>query len=656
VNGASVSIDDGVGTTSTFSLGAINPSLSGSENLVVGGYNLTAKNPVIVGVNYASMVVVGVLTVDPKVLSLSELGIANVTKVYDGGTNINGLSLNVDPVLSQVIANDLVAVSATGTFVNRMVGNNKSLDINVALVGDDAANYSLSDTRIQSDSSGIYGSISQLPSVTWIGPSNGNWSKSSNWAGGALPDGNNVTQVIIPTGVNVNYDSALVGRTGSLIVNNGTISFTGANDFEFVNAISGAGSINQSGAGLLTLSGNNTFTGSTSINHASLLVASNTALGAGNVISDGGYLGFAPAVILQSLTVNTLNSVTGSTNIYLTTNILSAGAQIYNANVIIRPDAGNSLTIDSASGGSPGNDIRFNAYLDSADSKTNSLVINAGLGKVFIGDSVGSVARLNGLDITGSEIDILADVLTAFSQQYNGPVVIGNNGKEGFLYERFIGINGAAPSLFEGNSIYARTLISEDPSITLNGTINDSNFTNVGLIPNTHALQVAAISFAPSDIPVVNINGVVGNINPLHSMNIQTIKANSSGWFGELSVGDVTTYSDQYYRSYDITLIPKMPDGTTTFTAIRTGASVSFSSFRPSDTAGAVIKLPAISPLTPEASKNTFDAGYFDKLVSLGLNPSLIPVQQELGATVEVGVMFGRMPCDSKTVQQAECR
>jgi hypothetical protein len=99
-----------------------------------------------------------------------------------------------------------------------------------------------------------------------------------------------------------------------------------------------------------------------------------------------------------------------------------------------------------------------------------------------------------------------------------------------------------------------------------------------------------------------------------------------------------------------------MPDGKTTFTAIRTGASVSFSSFHPSDTEGAVIQLPIIAPVTPKASKNTFDAGYFDKLVSLGLNPSLIPVQQELGATVEVGVMFGRMPCDSKTVQQTECR
>ena len=71
--------------------------------------------------------------------------------------------------------------------------------------------------------------ITQLASVTWIGPvSGGNWSVAGNWAGGAIPDLSNVANVIIPVGSTVRLNgvnaSPVSVSGGGLIVNAGTLT------------------------------------------------------------------------------------------------------------------------------------------------------------------------------------------------------------------------------------------------------------------------------------------------------------------------------------------------------------------------------------------------------------------------------------------------
>lgn len=87
--------------------------------------------------------------------------------------------------------------------------------------------------------------------------------------------------------VNINGGTLQIGNgdnSGSInspVVNNGTLIFNRSNSFSFSQIISGTGNLIKEGEGTLTLSGNNTYNGSTSINSGIL------QLGAANVIPHG---------------------------------------------------------------------------------------------------------------------------------------------------------------------------------------------------------------------------------------------------------------------------------------------------------------------------------------------------------------------------------
>jgi autotransporter-associated beta strand protein len=465
------------------------------------------------------------------------------------------------------------------------VGTGKAVNINLALGGDDAANYIFSSSGI----SGNYGQITQLASVSWVGSSTGgNWSNSANWAGGATPTLNNVAQAIIPTGISVNYDSALVGQIGSAIVNNGQIGFNGSDNFVLANAISGAGGISKTGPGVLTISGNNSFAGNLNINGSKVLLGSNGALGSGSVLSSGGYLGTTPGVILPAL------HVTG--DIRLSTGIATLGNQTYRNALIVDPSSGVGATLSSANGS-----ILFDDRVDSTVDKNKNLTVQALNGSITFADSIGSIARLNNLVASAQSIYILADILTASTQTYNGAVFIGDAsyiGKApslGFLftdrykaYFQYVSGTGSRSSdisYLNSNPMYVRTLISEDPSISFNGAVNDT-------VANTHTILIAAI--APAAIPYssglsavngaasINFNAPVGTSAPLYSLNAQVVVNNSqadaaSSYIGAVHVVDgVSTYSNQTYRANMMTAQSSSQPGGVTFSVWDPAASVGF--------------------------------------------------------------------------------
>jgi hypothetical protein len=462
------------------------------------------------------MTLVGSLTIKPKEISASSLGIHSVTKVYDGTTNINSQSIiDVNRAQSQVRAGDVVAILATGSFADKNVGINKSVTIDVSLTGRDAKNYTLPIDAQTQQSNGRFvnniGTITQLDSVEWVGAANdGRWSNSSNWTNGALPDGDNVRTVRIGTGKNVIFDSALVGQVGSSIVNNGSIIFNGANDFTFNSNVSGSGSISHSNVGVLTLSGNNTFTGGTNVDGSSrLVVASATGLGAGTLNVNGGFLTIQPGITLTgNLTIN------GAVN--LMSDVLTTGNQTYNGAVRVHGGNAESINIYSVrnvydnlnnvflppeifvSGteqvlvrnlASSLGVITFNgtvkAHQNNLSKKISlsveapEVVINQNIGgginsivshveyltKKF-GSDDGYFYDLKINDQRGAgNIRINADIITAAQQRYGSAVIVGNNGSNGFI----------------------RTLISLDPSITFASTIDDSE-------EGKHSLVTKAIS------------------------------------------------------------------------------------------------------------------------------------------------------------------
>jgi autotransporter-associated beta strand protein len=348
--------------------------------------------------------------------------------------------------------------------------------------------------------------------------------------------------VVIPAGYTVNFDATAADNTNkptSTISNNSTLVFNLNTAFNLSNEISGSGSINQQGSGTLTISGRNTaYSGNTQINTNRLHLASARALGSGSVVSNGGGLTMDGSVELPSLTVNG--------NVFLNSNIYTTGAQTYNGNLEITANGNTSLeTINS--------NITFNGTVTAGiNSKGNqrSLMINAGRGTVVFNERVGSdrglYANFNNnninlytLSVTADRIEIKADILTFENQIYNGSVFIGDNGTNGMT----------------------RTLISVDPSIKFNGTVDD-------LVLNTHELVAKAIAVNYSGTPTVEFVGDVGGTQPLASLSAITgtqlttvgtqvgdISTNPMTFNGTLSIGgSVTTSGNQSYTSNQITL------------------------------------------------------------------------------------------------------
>jgi hypothetical protein len=187
----------------------------------------------------------------------------------------------------------------------------------------------------------------------------------------------------------------------------------------------------------------------------------------------------------------------------------------FNDNVSI--SGSGTTNISSISG-----DIYFMGTVQAADpnSKGNeqSLIVRANNGDVTFNDRVGyafngvQYSELNGinlwsLDVIADRIIIKADIMTHEEQTYTGSVFIGDNGANGLV----------------------RTLLSVDPKVEINGTVDD-------LDPNTvHTLITKAIALN-DDIPLVNITGEVGSINPLVQWIAETGRQNiNSVWADVIS-------------------------------------------------------------------------------------------------------------------------
>ncbi|MBU3637946.1 S-layer family protein, partial [Polynucleobacter sp. es-MAR-4] len=499
------SIVDGFGTTAIFRLNAVNGSYSSSGNLNVGGYNLNASNVTIIGSNFNNLAVVGAITVAPKTINNNVSTIQSVSKVYDGSTSITAANLSFNQTASGVVAGDHVSLIGSGSYTDRHVGANKSVTLSMGLFGNefgnDSNNYVLSNASL----TGNIGTITQLASVAYTGANNGNWSTATNWAGGALPDGNNVAQVIIPINKTVVYNSEQVGTTSSAIVNNGSIVFDSANAFNLANSISGTGSIVQRGAGILNITGNNSMSGVVDIANYRLSLGSQNALGNANITSTGGNLSVTGGTTLSRLSVDgavTIDSV-----------INTIGDQVYGGPLTFLT-GNNSSTANFNS--SAGNISFMSTVSAGAGSKSaqRNLVVTAANGTVLFNDQVGldvvdrlsasytlnpytsSYSGLSGvnpyaMNVTAQTIKLFGDVTTFEGQEYNGSVLIGDNGSNG----------------------RTRLLLSMDPSVVVNGPINDVS-------AGQHTLLMRAFSLLANVGPAPTIRyGNVGNIAPLADLN-----------------------------------------------------------------------------------------------------------------------------------------
>ena len=186
---------------------------------------------------------------------------------------------------------------------------------------------------------------------------------------------------------------------------------------------------------------------------------------------------------------------------------------------------------------------------DLAYNNKQSLTINAGTGTVTFAGTVGSMYTTNNvtyafyasdpgansksiyqLEVNAGSILINGNITTFYSQLYNGPVLIGGDTD-------------------------TRILLSEDPIITFNGTVDDS-------IANTHKLFVKAILLHGTGDALITFEKAVGSITPLQSLTVvtgrqETVDPTASYsnigdniFYGAIEVnGNITTVGKQEYTS-----------------------------------------------------------------------------------------------------------
>jgi autotransporter-associated beta strand protein len=315
----------------------------------------------------------------------------------------------------------------------------------------------------------------------------------------------------------------------------------------------------KTGAGRLVLSGNNTYTGRTLINVGMLRVTSTGNLGANAnnlVISAGATLDLQTALTVGSLNMETGANIRNSAGVSSLTlngvsliagNITTSGNQTYNNELRLVGD-----TLIQSTGGS----VLFNRAITAPGNTKNgtdltvlangSVTINGNIGENNVNNSVfrnlSANNNINNLTLTASRILINANILTMVEQTYNGAVIIGDNGTNGTT----------------------RTLLSLDPKIHFNGTVDDA-------MANIHTLIARAVSveLGPTDVadmPRIIFGGKVGGTRPLYALqaitgvqsgvggampgdiNIASTIASPFTMIGQIIISDsVTTLQDQTY-------------------------------------------------------------------------------------------------------------
>jgi autotransporter-associated beta strand protein len=221
--------------------------------------------------------------------------------------------------------------------------------------------------------------------------------------------------------------------SAAITLGGGTLTAGGAADTTFAGIISGSGgSVVKTGSSTLTLSGNNSFTGTTTVSAGVLMAASNNALGSAS----------------GATTVSTNAQLQLSGGISLPEIISAAGVAI-NQGVINNVSGSNTLSGAVTLTSSSSNEIQINS---------GSLTLTGGVttpdNRPFVVDTaVGTTLTISGAGVSGSGVRLdkygAGKIVVAADSGFGGGIIAYNNGGT-------VEIGGAA-TLGSGN-IYSSTI------------------------------------------------------------------------------------------------------------------------------------------------------------------------------------------------------
>ena len=227
---------------------------------------------------------------------------------YTGGTTINGgvLQFNSDSAIAGSGANVLVNSGGTAAFgyafttttLGRIATASSGV---VALAAANSNNLSFSGMAgVSLGATGAFtysGTLTPSGTTYMLGGGGGVLTVSSQLTGSnsltvALNGTASSTVILLNAtnaysgGTTISSGTLQVGNGGSsgtlgtaAVTDNGDLVFDLSSNFTLANAVSGNGSLTQEGTGTLVLSGNNAYSGGTTVSAGTLMVGSATALG-----------------------------------------------------------------------------------------------------------------------------------------------------------------------------------------------------------------------------------------------------------------------------------------------------------------------------------------------------------------------------------------
>lgn len=157
-------------------------------------------------------------------------------------------------------------------------GNTGAIYIGNGIAVNTTLSFNRSDAFTVGNAISGTGRVSQIGTGTAIFTANSTYTGTTTITGGTLQIGNGGTTASIAS---------------PAIVNNAALAFNRSNASAYGGVISGTGGLSKSGAGILTLSGSNSFTGGTTIRVGFINFAADANLGTGSITLNGGGLQWA---------------------------------------------------------------------------------------------------------------------------------------------------------------------------------------------------------------------------------------------------------------------------------------------------------------------------------------------------------------------------
>lgn len=308
-------------------------------------------------------------------------------------------------------------------------------------------NLNLSDdteTRIATRAD-ILGTITGARSVVKSGDgylylySANSYSGGTTISGGHLIVGNTTGSGTGSGNITISFGSLQIGSGGTRgavsanIINNGNVFFARSDNFHYVGEISGSGSVAQYGAGILTLSGNNTYTGDTGIVNGTLRLGASERLPDTSVV-----YAYADCTLDLNNFNETIGSLHGEGSVSLGSGMLTTGGNnldtvfsgiVSGAGGLTKQGSGNFI-LANANTYSGGTTISGGSVYaqNTSGSATGSGDVTISTGRLTVGFATtrGSVSG----NIILNGYDSLVDFYQSYDAQYAGQI-----SGSGYLYK-----------------------------------------------------------------------------------------------------------------------------------------------------------------------------------------------------------------------------